>query len=274
MLHKMKFIISIITAPGPKIKQNYNHTDFKGKIGSHMRLKHSRAGRGWARARGGDPHAAHQLLQRINPAWSGHRAPGRSSLPRGTGAGPDSRRSSLVVLALPHGLPRSQPRLPASFLIPAQAPQFSPERFLPVSHLDSPTPAPNPGRSSFLLGPSGPATVSPPPPLLRPGPASPAQVSSPFGHFSLSPGRRSPQPRGPARARASSSPFPLPSGPRGARHRRPGRLSAPSLLRPPPPSQPPAPSSPRPGLPSPPSALSQSPARPRAPAAHPRTPRC
>ena len=25
MLHKMKFIIRIITAPGPKIKQNYNH---------------------------------------------------------------------------------------------------------------------------------------------------------------------------------------------------------------------------------------------------------
>ena len=51
MLHKMKFIIRIITATGPKIKQNYNHIDFKGKIGSHMNLKHCQVGRGWAGAR-------------------------------------------------------------------------------------------------------------------------------------------------------------------------------------------------------------------------------
>lgn len=64
MLHKTKFIISIIIAPGPKVKQNYNHTDFKGKIGSHMRLKHSQAGRGGGRGRReGDPRAAHQLPQ-------------------------------------------------------------------------------------------------------------------------------------------------------------------------------------------------------------------
>lgn len=52
-------------------------------------------------------------------------------------------------------------------------------------------------------------TVSPPAPLPRAGPSSPAQVSSPLGHFSLSLGRRSPQPEGPARDRASSSPSPL-----------------------------------------------------------------
>ena len=51
MPHKMKFIIRIITATGPKIKQNYNHIDFKGKIGSHMYLKHCPVGRGWAGAR-------------------------------------------------------------------------------------------------------------------------------------------------------------------------------------------------------------------------------
>lgn len=112
MLHKVKFIISIIIAPGPKIKQNYNHADFKGKIGSHMRLKHSQAGRGWARG-GGPPRGA--------PAPPAHLTlPGRATgnlaaAPSlgGTGAGPDFCRSSPAVLALPYRPPPSRPRLPA-----------------------------------------------------------------------------------------------------------------------------------------------------------------
>lgn len=55
MLHKTKFIISSLIAPGPKIKPKYNHRDFKGKIGSHWRLQLCQARRSWAAARGGGP---------------------------------------------------------------------------------------------------------------------------------------------------------------------------------------------------------------------------
>lgn len=55
MLHKMKFIISRLIAPGPKIKPNYNHRDLKGKIGSHTHLQRCQVGRGWAQAPGVPP---------------------------------------------------------------------------------------------------------------------------------------------------------------------------------------------------------------------------
>ena len=84
MLHKMKFIIRIITAPGPKIKQNYNHIGFKGKIGSHMHLKHCQVGRGWAGAGQG-------TVKRTG-------LDGRVALeksPRGQGQGSEDQREAL-----------------------------------------------------------------------------------------------------------------------------------------------------------------------------------
>ena len=120
MLHKMKFIIRIITAPGPKIKQNYNHRGFKGKIGSHMHLKYCQVGRGWAGA----------------PVWGSHPAPPpppalaaplTRSCPdlypgrRFLGSGNEGQRSAPTPFGLlspvsslgtrtPHRLPRSGPQ--------------------------------------------------------------------------------------------------------------------------------------------------------------------
>lgn len=111
---------------------------------------------------------------------------------------------------------------------------------------------------SSLRCPSGwrlsPFTLSP-----RSRTTSPVQISSPLGHFALSPWCRSLPSGGPARD--PRVPFASPSA------RQPGSPHRPLLLRLAAAAHPPAPSSPEPGLPSPPFALSQSPARPRAPAA-------
>lgn len=120
MLHKMKFIIRIITAPGPKIKQNYNHRGFKGKIGSHMHLKYCQVGRGWAGARVWGSHPAPPpppalaapLTRSCPDLYPGRRFlgwgnKGQRSAP--TPFGLLSPVSSLGTLT-PHRLPRSGPQ--------------------------------------------------------------------------------------------------------------------------------------------------------------------
>lgn len=136
MLHKMKFIIKVITAPGPKIKQNYNHTDVKGKLGSHMHLKHCQVSRGWAGARAGGSHPAPSTGTTapgtMNPAPPGPLP--RTPLP-GERWGDVSGRTRLLLVShrpsalgcLSHsiGCLAPGPSLPGGFLIPSQCASVS-----------------------------------------------------------------------------------------------------------------------------------------------------
>lgn len=145
----------------------------------------------------------------------------------------------------PRGLPSPpaaplRPGLPAGSPVPSQAPQLPPGLYFF-----------NSGRSRSLRGPSGRGAV----PLTRcPGPGPPSQPSSPR------PPTAFPQPGVPLATSAPSSPSlspqPRPPGPSPLRPAAPGARPAARL--------PSAGCPPRP-RPSP---------DPRAPAAHPRTPRC
>lgn len=129
MLHKMKFIISRLRAPWPKIKPHYNHRDFKGKNRKPPASPTRQAGRGSAGARGGS-YRRPRPRSPASPATSAPRPAPARGFPGGGGRGrPGSPRPPLA------------PRQPRSGPASPQAPQLLPRRLssLHIASLPSPT---------------------------------------------------------------------------------------------------------------------------------------
>lgn len=167
MLHKMKFIISRLIAPGPKIKPNYNHRDLKGKIGSHTHLQRCQVGRGWAGSAEGSSPAPAPHPRPVTSPFRHLSPPSFLGVQVGPGSwGPSSPTGSLApVPASPQALGFLH-RCLSFFPFPTWTFSFF---FLNQNEACSPA-APHVGGLSPLNL------------LPGPGPASPAQVSAP-GHF-------------------------------------------------------------------------------------------